>query len=1316
MGGGGRRGEEEQPQTPPPPPPPPTTPYSVAVIGVIAEGKTLLFNVGAMAVRDSRGFLAFSVQVVQQSPISLNGLHERITNGNSFEIGSLQFSEVFSGFKTTNVTNANLNFDLTGDTGGDFGFCVAATFAVNGFAKHFPEVGIACGFRICRSRGEQVAGQSQFGVVVYVAATLASMDLGTPLKSGVQNLTINSPVLIAAYGSLVGSGAVNVQDAAVGEYMADALTQITNLNPSGCIAFVSGFSLKTSYDTGSADSKFRQFVDKLDSFGGGIRDIANMVKSPDNAFSVKLMVVLGFGGAVTSTIDISNLPVQVGSFQIANIQFSMTVTVDAPPAVTFGMLVATRFSVRGQGLLAVGAMSLSQSVGVTTLSATLQLAAEQLPDSEEVDSSLVPGQSLWVNPTGRNAKISIILPITFGLGIGITNTVPPAPFISSFMGSFGMRIGNAAGDNGAVTFIAAWAFDLVTTKAAMLATITNFHPGNFIRALQSCNEGLGCWSSKTISLVNKIFSVDYLYLSINPEPTDAYVGTSLSAIVIPSGIALQVQGLRLADLFTISAANFIISEAGIYASIIFAPIRIGKYISLTAFSTPPELGWDRPDASVLGVDTVLDSDLASPEVCFAMCGNTTGCLAWVYWSGGGICSLKSSLGTQAACTGCTSGVLSAGMLEFPPIVRPDPVVGGISASSAVGQFSPTLVCAYQEAADTGNDISTVSCPPNFYPDNAVFVSLGSATGSCGAFDLGACHQPSSLNVNCSSDAPWTISKGIYFPGWGATTQPTVSTEFACGLACAGTQNCKAWHFNGVGGAGSCTITTTDWLSLTLGSTDGLPAAGAGYSLGTRNPNAPFLSYIGYSMAGALVSGTVSASVESVSVCYARCAGVSGCIAFVMSSQGNCSLMSSVVSFTATSGARVGIMNEDRLYTAYGTQLSGTQLGSTVALASNQVCDDCVSMCTSNSSCAAFQCTYCVAPCSVSPAPASTCKLFTSVASQSLDTSSAYNFISGFVRAPRSNRTCQISKLLAFGYSPLKTSMDFCAVTDAPTGTSATLSPNLAAAFMCRPMPSSTRPAADSTICDQADEDDAMQLSCPSGSIMEDVVDAAYGYLPTNSLCSDTSSLLLLGRGSTKTRSTAGKSWFAAQSFMSDVTNACVGSRHCSIAASANMATLGTFTFGEDVVYLRNSTVGNASPVITDYTSCRNACNALTPPNMSITEYPRGYTWTQDILSSNDYSETLSTTACTCACYTRPGELSSSQPAGKRSYSGYLSTALISGYDGGVVRGLGRQGWKIGEGGGVPAARHQISFHPLSLPFPEPQTMAGLPDVLGCFRL
>jgi NAD(P)-dependent dehydrogenase (short-subunit alcohol dehydrogenase family) len=124
---------------------------------------------------------------------------------------------------------------------------------------------------------EQVAGQSQFGVVVYVAATLASMDLGTPLKSGVQNLTINSPVLIAAYGSLVGSGAVNVQDAAVGEYMADALTQITNLNPSGCIAFVSGFSLKTSYDTGSADSKFRQFVDKLDSFGGGIRDIANMV-------------------------------------------------------------------------------------------------------------------------------------------------------------------------------------------------------------------------------------------------------------------------------------------------------------------------------------------------------------------------------------------------------------------------------------------------------------------------------------------------------------------------------------------------------------------------------------------------------------------------------------------------------------------------------------------------------------------------------------------------------------------------------------------------------------------------------------------------------------------------------------------------------------------------------------------------------------------------------------------------------------------------------------------------------------------------------
>jgi hypothetical protein len=171
---------------------------------------------------------------------------------------------------------------------------------------------------------------------------------------------------------------------------------------------------------------------------------------------------------------------------------------------------------------------------------------------------------------------------------------------------------------------------------------------------------------------------------------------------------------------------------------------------------------------------------------------------------------------------------------------------------------------------------------------------------------------------------------------------------------------------------------------------------------------------------------------------------------------------------------------------------------------------------------------------------------------------------------------------------------------------------------------------------------------------------------------------------------ADKSWYAGQSFMRDVTNACVGSRHCTItAAHATDTYSGSFPSGEGVIFLRNSTVDNVSPVITDKLSCRHACAALTPPNKSITEYPSGYTWTQDVTVYSDYGDvlTLSTTACTCACYIRPGAFSTQEPVGKVSYAGYLSTTGVSPYDGAVVR----EAW-AGERLGGPsqsARRHRV---------------------------
>jgi hypothetical protein len=343
-----------------------------------------------------------------------------------------------------------------------------------------------------------------------------------------------------------------------------------------------------------------------------------MMTMPSTTFTINLNVVLSASGSFTGIINFQNFPLAFGGVQLTSFQLQQSIS---PTSVSYSLLIALSFKLSGQPLIAVGQFGFTQFGAVTALGATIQIASGSLTGVSTASSSsyynLLPGQSIWFNPFGVGSRIGIILPITLGIVMGVTNTVPPLPAPLQIQFSGGFVIGRTYAS-------VALQVNIPNMQIAIAATIGNPNIINLVEDMVGCN---GCFSAAS-TFLTKFFSVQSVYFSFNPTPLPISVGTTISSIVIPPGLVLKVTDLIVFDIFHIINGLFQFNAGGVSASLTFAPIvLIPNYVELRQGITGP-INFDLP-GSDLGAYYPSQDD---PSLCNAKCVSYSGCLAWVYAS------------------------------------------------------------------------------------------------------------------------------------------------------------------------------------------------------------------------------------------------------------------------------------------------------------------------------------------------------------------------------------------------------------------------------------------------------------------------------------------------------------------------------------------------------------------------------------------------------------------------------------------------------------------------------------------------------------
>jgi PAN domain len=576
--------------------------------GTFMAGSSPILSLAAsLSSSSSSSPVTATVSATQIGSITFNNVYSPLV-GSDFSVPIIDPTGAFSAVKNVAISNTLLSFDLVYGSS-QSSFCAFLSVTLSGFAGK--NAAISSGLRGCSS------GSSP-AIFFYVVADLTQMNLG-PVQSSVNHvgdLKIASPAIVLSYGSFAGTLATSIPDIDPSFSMSTVLNTVSNLAPSGSVSIVGGVSFPASAST---QSGFSSFINTLSTIQGGqFATIANMMTMPTSTFQIDFNVVLAASGSFSSIINFQNFPLAFAGVQLNSFQLQQSIT---PTSVSYSLLIAVSFSISGQSVLAVGQFGFTQFSAVTALGATIQIAGGQLPGVSTSSSSsssyanLLPGQSIWMSPFSAGPRIGIILPMTLGVVLGVTDTIPPAPAPLQIQFSGGFVIGRTAAS-------VAIQINIPNMQIALAATVSNFNIGSLVEDM----VGLDGWSGGASNFLQSFFSVPYLLFSFNPTPNAISVGTSISSIVIPPGLVLTVPLVSVYNIFQLINATFTFNSGGISASLSLAPIvLVPNYIEIGQAPSGP-INYDLP-GNDLGPYYPSADD---PSLCNAACTSYSGCQAWVY--------------------------------------------------------------------------------------------------------------------------------------------------------------------------------------------------------------------------------------------------------------------------------------------------------------------------------------------------------------------------------------------------------------------------------------------------------------------------------------------------------------------------------------------------------------------------------------------------------------------------------------------------------------------------------------------------------------
>jgi exonuclease VII small subunit len=592
---------------------------TVGINGTLLSGSIPILKLAASLSRSSgASTTAVAVGATQIGSVTLNNVYSAIT-GKDFAVEiPADPTNAFSAVKNVAVSNTALSFDLVSGSG-QRSFCASLSLTLSGFAGK--NAAINAGLRGCSSG-------STPAIFFYVQADLSNMNLG-PVQNSVNqlgDLKIASPAIVLSFGSFAGTLATSLPDIDPSFSMSTVLTTVSNLAPSGSVSLVGGISFAAS---ANAQSGFSSFINQLSTIQGGqFKSIANMMTLSSSTFKINFNVVMATSGVFSAIINFQNFPLSFGGVQLSSFQLQQSIS---PTSASYSLLIAVSFSVSGQPLVAVGQFGFTQFGIVSALGATIQIASGALTGLSTSSSSsyvtLLPGQSIWMNPFNAGPRVGIILPITLGIVMGVTDTVPPLPAPLQIQFSGGFVIGRTAGS-------IALQVNIPNMQIALAATLNNFNIGNLIEDMVGCT---GCFGSAS-TFLSKFFSVQSLFFSFNPTPNAISVGTTISSIVIPPGLTLSVADLWVFDIFHIQNGLFQFNAGGLTADLTFAPIvLIPNYVELR--SAPSVSVYQRYGLNGGDIGMYYPPS-ADPSFCHLKCVATPGCVYWMY--GGPECGITPS--------------------------------------------------------------------------------------------------------------------------------------------------------------------------------------------------------------------------------------------------------------------------------------------------------------------------------------------------------------------------------------------------------------------------------------------------------------------------------------------------------------------------------------------------------------------------------------------------------------------------------------------------------------------------------------------------
>jgi PAN domain len=586
-----------------------STSNSIVLNGTLTTSNSPLLLLQASLVKNSDK-TTVSVAAIQYSSCTFNDVYKAMS-GTDFSVGS-DPTGALGAIKGVTISNTVLSFDIT--LGARVTFCIGLDTMLSNFAGVMSS--ISAGVHACVGGGSPA-------FVLYVMADLSRMGLGSAQSSIGQmtsSMSLSSAAIVLTYGTFAGTSVMNMKDLSPTFSMYNVLNLINSAAPSGCVALVAGISIgQSKAKTGGG---FATFMNTLStSQNGGYSQISTTMQSSDTQMQVSLNLILSMSGSFTAVISLSNIPMGFGGVTLYQLQLKMALS---PTSVAFSLLMAFKFSISGQPILAVGEFSFIQYAGATALGITLQIANGALPGVNPVTSNkytqaanLLPGQSLWMNPFNVGDRIGIILPITFGMIIGVTDSIPPVPVPLQIQFSGGIAIGRTSAS-------IAMLINIPNMQIALAATITNFSPGIILEDVFGCDGCLGA----AMPFLNKFFSVQSIYFSFNPLGTVVSVGTSISSVIILPGLTLRIHELWLFDIFHLLDASFTISSSGISASIAMAPIvLIPNYVEIRALPPGP-MYFDLPGSDIAPYNPPQDDS----SFCNSRCMSLSNCKAWVYAS------------------------------------------------------------------------------------------------------------------------------------------------------------------------------------------------------------------------------------------------------------------------------------------------------------------------------------------------------------------------------------------------------------------------------------------------------------------------------------------------------------------------------------------------------------------------------------------------------------------------------------------------------------------------------------------------------------